>query len=191
MDISNIRKQVSEARVYAVLVRSSRGSALHLGIHFSLDDAYATARARMQAMAPHSPTEAIDIELWNVMSARQAVAQFVDPSAGGVDELLKRIQSLPPITQVEQGANTPLSPINYLPKETPSTTPAKPSPQGTLKDSVQSVRESRNVLMKQLITQGDLTLVDKFKEILGPSSSRYVKQAIINKSTPPQGGNPN
>lgn len=190
MDIlSNIKKAVSEAKVYAVLVRSSRGAALHMGIHFSLDEAYASARARMQAMTQHNPNEAIDIELWNVMSARQVVAQFSDPSS--VEEVLKTIQALSPsITEQSNDNGNPLpalfAPAVQQPKQE---APAPTKPQGTLRDSVQSVRESRNVLMKQLIAQGDLVLVDKFKELLGPHSSRYVKQAIT-KNKPPEDTSP-
>ena len=41
--ISNLKREIMEPKVFAVMVRSENAQALYLGVHFSLEEAYSSA----------------------------------------------------------------------------------------------------------------------------------------------------
>jgi hypothetical protein len=178
---------VSEPKIYAVLVESARGQVLHLGVHFSLEEAYAAARVRMESLTPHSKGEAMDIDLWNTMPARQAIAQLMDPSwanelvklpeSNGETPVDSRVQT-GPVEQVDPQKLSSMLDSLFLKPATEEKQPAET----TINDYVQGIKTKKNALMKKLIQDGDVAQVEKFKSVLGPYSRRYVLKQIENKN---------
>ena len=186
---------VLEPKVYALLVTSNRGQVMHLGVHFSLEEAYSAARQRMEMLTPHKPGEAMDIELWNTMTARQVIAQISDPMHISASDLpkgtpntpvdnntipaqgavvIEGFGTLPPILQALMDSSSPFPQKKQENGEQPPVAP-------TLKDHIQDVRESKNDLMKKLIEDGDIAAVEKVRDLLGAHSRRYVLKAIEKK----------
>ena len=191
MDIfTKLKRTVTEPKIYAVMVESARGQVLHLGVHFSLEEAYSAARQRMEVLAPHSQGEAMDIDLWNTIPARQAIAQLMDPS--WANELVKLPEGAP-----ENPVDSHLAPVNQgqivagnfppmlqkllerpgavQPIATPTTIP-------TISDHIKDIKTKKNELMKKLIDDGSISQVEKLKSLLGPYSRRYVLRAIEKKN---------
>lgn len=56
------------AQIYAIVVSSKNGVILHLGVHYSLDEAYSAARDQLYAYTPHKPNMSVDIDFWATMS---------------------------------------------------------------------------------------------------------------------------
>lgn len=190
MDIlSKIKRLVLEPKIYAVLVRSVRGQVLHLGTHFSLEEAYAHARKRMEDLVPHKPGEAMDIELWNSMPARQAIAQITDPTK--IDEVMKEVTSIQQvITPIANGAVFDMSELPPIIEELLKNSSPKSITQvkhpvndeiPTLTDHIQDVKDSKNDLMQKLIDDADIAQVEKVATLLGAHSRRYVLKAIEKK----------
>jgi len=192
MDILlKINKKVSEPKVFVLLVRSARCQVLYSGVHFSLEEAYSVARRKIEALAPHKYGDAVDIDLWDIIPARQLIAQFLDPSK--VNELISpssentsNINSNNPTNSLEV---TNLPPNLYLPpaiekilKQADLPTQEEIVPIPTLDDHIQDVKESKNDLMKKLINEGDSIQVEKLKNLLGPYSTRYVLREIDKKA---------
>lgn len=206
MDTNKIKRAVLEPKVYALIVSSTRGQVLHLGVHFSLEDAYAHARKRLETLAIHTPGEAMDIQLWNSMPARQVMAHLTEPSkleelgkalantmplpaettihpiANGV--IIEGMGKLPPILEALLSMGEQVYPnptATPVKKENPMETPP------TVNEYIQDLKDSKNDLMKKLIDDGDVAQVEKFKGLLGGNSRRYVLKAIeknaLKKST--------
>ena len=69
--ISNLKREIMEPKVFAVMVRSENAQALYLGVHFSLEEAYSSAVKTLPGWKPGDNT---DIDLWNSMPAKLAVS---------------------------------------------------------------------------------------------------------------------
>jgi hypothetical protein len=201
MDISSkIKRTVLEPKVYALLVTSAKGQILHLGVHYSLEEAYSSARQRMEVLAPHDSREAVDIQLWNSMSARQVIACLTDPQkvneSNGVDAhrtitpmvngafLVEGTGELPPIIKALLDGPTTgpafASPV-FIPEvpETPEVPEEAEQPViTTIDDHIQDVKDSKNDLIKKLIEEGDMAQVDKLKPLLGTYAHRLVLKEI-------------
>jgi hypothetical protein len=191
MDIS-LKRAVLEPKIYALMVESARGQVLHLGVHFSLEEAYAAARQKMDVLAPPMQGEAIDIDLWNSMSARQVIAQLMDPAKA--NELIQ--STLPEGTSKEPVDHAIIGPtfvvgnasggIDKLPEmlkkllEKPEA--VRPLVKTTIGEQVKDIKSKRNELMKRLIRDGDTARVEELKSVLGANSYRYVLKAIEKRS---------
>lgn len=192
MDIP-IKKAVSEPKVFALMVESARGQVLHLGVHFSLEEAYAAARQRMDTLSPTFQGEAIDIDLWNSMSARQVIAQLMDPSkvSGLVQEALPEGTPGEPMdtniitgpTFIVGDSRGDISKFpEMLQKLLKKPGAVRPLVHATVGEQVQDIKSKRNELMKKLISDGDVAQVEKLKSVLGSYSHRYVLKQIEKKN---------
>lgn len=187
---SNIKTKVCEPKIYSLLVTSAKGAqVLYLGIHFSLEDAYQAARAKAETQANHGPADAIDINLWNILTARQAIAQFV----GQTEPLVAEGKNAPLIDpQVQSGEKIMAGDYDSLPQSVKDllNNPnnefnATEEKEKTIDTYAEDMRNSKNDLMKKLIEQGNTEEVEKVKGLLGPHSRSYVLKAIKEKSTSP------
>lgn len=149
----SIKKSTSESKLFAMIVTSKFGQILYMGTHFSLDEAYSSARRKIESIAPHNPNDSVDIGLWNSMPARALIESFVDQGQAMI--------VLPPTgIQVE----------------------LEPEPvSNSVADYVKDIKDSKNDLMKKLIEEGDLEQVEQLKEFLGTYSKRFVIKAIKDK----------
>jgi hypothetical protein len=185
-----LKRIISEPKIYSVLVSSAKGQILYLGTHFSLEEAYAAARMKLEALSPHGPGDAIDIDLWNMISSTQVLlnvldlkemngtkVELIDPNMRPAQEAvnIEGFDNLPSVIK-ELILNPP---ENYKPIEVEieinEEEPKK------LEHYVRDLRDSRNVLMKKLIENGDISKVEEFKTLLGSYAKRFVLKAIKDK----------
>ena len=191
MDIlSNLKRTVSEPKIYAMVVKASRGQILHLGVHFSLDEAYSSARRHVEALNLGVPGEAMDIDLWSNLPAREVIAQFIEPSKIG--ELIAVLPGTPvePVDAASSPQAFPtMTQITSVPPEllaaiaTMDTTIKKTlNETSSLNDQIKDLKETKNRIMRKLIDEGDVVQVEKVKSLLGSYSVKYILKAIENKN---------
>jgi hypothetical protein len=184
MDILNLKKMILEPKVYTMIVHSARGQILHLGVHFTLEEAYSAACKRMEILAPHKYGEAIDIDMWNSMPVRQVIAEIIAPNNIGE----------PIMTQGDertQGAileDTVIPLIQSIldqaiPGALPKTEEMPPKVEATLDEKIYELKKTKNKLMKQLILDGNIEQVEKLKNLLDTNSRRYVLEQIKDKNS--------
>lgn len=192
MDIlSNIKKNVLEPKVYALMLKSASGQTLHIGVHFSLEEAFSVGVKRMEALVTHHPGEAVDIDLWNCIPARQLIAQMIEPSK--VDEVFNVPQGEPSLIFPEEDTifiknlgDVPSILAAIVDSQSPKFSPAQREvkretlpPVPTVSECVQDLKVSKNNLMKMLIKSGDIDEVEKVKDLLGSNSRKYVINKIV------------
>lgn len=83
-DKSTIKTAAVNPRVYAVVVSSKRGSILHLGIYYSLDDAYVAAKKELFMFTPHKETEGVEIDFWSSLDADSTINALVNGSPNNI-----------------------------------------------------------------------------------------------------------
>ena len=200
MDIPKIKKMISEPKIYAIMVRSMRGQALHIGVYFTLEEAYSSARKQLESFSPHFVGEAVDIDLWNSIPIRQALT-------GAIGEEIIETTSSEPQNNFSSGEENILNDevINNLfglslkkdKKELPNNIsselkPPKPIEKPllnttslTIEEQILSIKKikeeivkQKNTLMKDLIRQCDIQGVEKLKTLLGANAYRYVIEEI-------------
>jgi hypothetical protein len=160
MDIfTHLKRMVAEPKVYALTVESSQGQVLYLGVHFSLEEAHVAARDQLESFAPFAlKGDTVSIDLWNIMPARQVIAQLIDPSKISVKSPMSDMMSA--TKRVEK--NDHQRKITAI-------------------DQIEEMKETKNNLMKKLIEDADISQVEKAKKLIGTSSYRYVVKAIEKK----------
>lgn len=177
--LTKLNKNVSEPKIYAVLVKSRRGAMLHLGVHFTLDDAYAAARARMEAATPIGPGEGVDIDVWNCMTAREAMALIMEPSAITVEMVSTPFSQNPLFNALSEMLKNDTV---LKPEDIKEPTQATAAPLDTVSDHLEDLKRARNGLLKSLIDAADSEAVTKLKSpIITAHEKRYVLDRIAEK----------
>lgn len=64
-----------EPKIYALTVKSPRLEIIHVGIHFSLDEAYDAACEKVWSYNP-GVRDSVDIDMWTVVSAQEFLPQI-------------------------------------------------------------------------------------------------------------------
>lgn len=195
---NNIKKMVFEPKLYTVLVRSSKGQALHLGVHFTLEEAYAAARTKLIELTPHANGEPMDIELWNSLSANECIQNLsMDGNSSfsnqvvEEDSILQDIQNIfgprmgPSLgggvrrIHVERIDQLP-NEINKIIEEIKNNKNA-PVPMAakrlTVGDHMKKVKDAKNELMKTIIETGDVEAVEK----MGRALTSYERKLVLQK----------
>jgi len=151
--ISNLKREIMEPKVFAVMVRSENAQALYLGVHFSLEEAYSSAVKTLPGWKPGDNT---DIDLWNSMPARLALAYLMDP--------LKIINMM------------------HIDDRDKDKVPTKKSDNGTASEFIKNIKDTKNDLIKKLIEDGDVDQVEKVKGLISPYSQKYILKEIEKKN---------
>jgi len=192
---------VVEPKVYAMLVSSSRGQILHIGVHFSLEEAYTVARERMDKFTPHKAGDPIDIELWNTLTARQVLTQIIESS--NIDVSKKGDEEKPKENSVVDRTSFPQAIVDIISADDPVAfieqmnnrgmdgvevpirirKQMQPKRKVTASDAARGLRRSKNELMKRLIDEGNVEQISKFKDLLDANSQRYILNAIEKKGS--------
>ena len=74
----NFRKQVLEPKIYAVIARASQAAILHLGVHFTLEEAFEAARRQLVASGAIKDGTPVEMDLWSSTTAREVSNQLFD-----------------------------------------------------------------------------------------------------------------
>jgi hypothetical protein len=170
MDIlKNIKKEVLEPKIYAILVHSMRGQVLHLGIHFTLDEAYGDACKQLETISPHRPGEAKDMDMWNTIPIRQVIAGIVDENKIG--DLAGFLDNNAEQEHLSGFGDTILHSISSKPIKTNEKI-------DSVEQKVENIKNTKNELMQKLIEDGNIKKVEDLKGILDATSRRYVMKKI-------------
>ena len=158
-----LKKVLFEPKVFAVLAGSTHGDVLHIGVHFSLEEAYAAAKIKMQSMNPNALLDEVDMEMWNMMEIREIIARAFEPDKSHIEQM---VESLHP---------TPVGDIVNM---------AKPAVEPVIStdEYIKNLKDSKNTLMQKLIDDGDLEKVESAKGLLDAYSKRYVLKSIKEKN---------
>lgn len=186
---TQIKKITLEPKMFALLVKSPAGTILHIGAHFTLEEAYSAASNKIKTLVTYKEGDMVDIDLWNSVTAKEAISMLMDPVQ--ISEVFKsestgelsasEIDDLPLIIQEILRQTTPISAktaINRLSKDKKEDN-TKP----VLTDYVQHAKDAKNDLMKKLIEDGNINAVEKVSSLLGATSRKYVIKEIEKKNT--------
>jgi hypothetical protein len=75
---NDIKKTFVPQKVYSLLVKSRKGSLIHIGVHYTLDEAYDAAKAAMTLLFGESKDH-VDMDLWTTLEADQVISSMVIP----------------------------------------------------------------------------------------------------------------
>lgn len=182
-----------EPKVYAVSIKSTRGTVLHMGVHFSLEEAYSAARKRMELLTPHKPGEAMDIDLWNCFSVRDVIVQSFDPNRLVPDprnvplDPPNPMQGLGPVFIPDEGmpdllkAILGVGDIELVDAPISVNMPASGAIH-SVQDFVDEVKASKNDLLNKLIETGDTSQVDKLGKFLTANEKKLVLKKIAERA---------
>lgn len=164
-----LKKFSYEPKVYCLLVSSAHGQILHIGVHFTLEEAYSAARAKMQTLFVHGIGESIEIEMWNNMDIKEILDKSLENGKSQIEAMVESMTPGP------EGGIANLSNISQIKKEN---IPVSPE----ICDYIKNIKDSKNALMKRLIDEGDIQKVEEARDVLGVYSKRYVLKSIKEKN---------
>jgi len=144
-----VKRAEQEPKIYALMLKSSRSEALHIGVYYNLEEAYAEGRKRLTDSVEHLPNESIDIDLWNILTVDHVLNKFM-----GIENL-------------EQSEPMVISNINK------STQGA-----ALIGDPIKNLEDAKNQLTKKLIDEKNIAEVEKLKPVLGNNLYRYILDSI-------------
>ncbi len=150
--VPKLKHAYTEARIYSVVLESKTDVVLHIGVHFSLDEAVDAAKQKLIASSPHSVGDNTVVEMWTTLSGVDAFQGLLLPMPKGVDQM-----------------KSPSS--NSIPKQVLTAPSAK--------EIMKQIRDEKNGLMELLIKENDLGLVEQSKDILGASQRSFIKEKIM------------
>lgn len=79
--LPKLKRIFVEPKVYAVTLESRHGAILHLGVHYSLEEAIGAATPTLMAVYPHEPEDTIAVDMWTCLDSRTVVnaVTSIDP----------------------------------------------------------------------------------------------------------------
>lgn len=151
--IPKLRRMLLDPQLFALVLESRKGAVLHLGIHYSLDEAIRAATPGLLRMAPHKPEDKVGVELWTSLSGEAVINGLL--SAEGLKEITI------PVANDSKGKSEekPLSPTARI----------------------KAIRDHKNNLMKELIETGDAEAVKSTGGILSKHEQALILEKIAGK----------
>jgi hypothetical protein len=147
-----LRQKTVEPKIYSLVVKANRVAILHVGVYYSLDEAFGAIKVRAMAetktIDPSKLT--LDLLMWEVM-----------PAVG----ILNRLFDEQPPEQALLPAE-----IEAIPQATISTS-----------EYVKQVYNMKNELMQRIIDSKDVVALAKAKGILSKTEIKLVRNKIASK----------
>lgn len=154
---SKLKRMIVEPKVYALVVKTNRMAILHVGVHHSLDEAFAAVKQRALSESGHKDVSKLNLDMWmwEVMPApavmkgffgREFPAQFLLTKEMAID-----LSDVPPSTIIE-----PLSTM----------------------EQAKQVYEMKNDLMKRIIDTKDLKAFEEAKTFLTKTEKEFIRAKI-------------
>ena len=156
-----LKNKEIEPQVFAILVTSTQGNLLHLGVHYSLEEAYFTARERLFNISKNKNLP-VEIDLWNSAPLKNLVKQ----GKGETIEVLTTLNSTDSVSppSVEVISVTPgqipqaiLDKIVELSSQNTEKiigtkdSSNKKEKEYTLEEQAELIREAKNIFIKNLV----------------------------------------
>ncbi|MFA5752868.1 MAG: hypothetical protein WC910_07365 [Bacteroidales bacterium] len=161
-----INKSVLEPNLYALVVKTPEREVLHIGVHFSLDEAYEAACQNISRHMTKEQRESTEItmEMWESMTARNVVIKMSDPNKIAIDEPVPVINDQPAV------------PGEQRPPEIPP-----------VETCINDFKRAKNVLLARLIDEGDPRKIERMSaQVITANEKRLVLKKIADKTAVPQ-----
>jgi hypothetical protein len=155
-----IRSEMMEAKVYALLLSSKSGLYVHLGTHFSLDQAFNDGRASMRRVVCDGKDEHVELELWTSLDFREVI--------------INSLNIKPMKTNVPSPYDTPKKASRSLKVNSPKNNT-------DLDQIVSSLRDRKNELIQGLLSEKDEDALKRVKKYLTTSEVKYVQSFLDKK----------
>lgn len=152
--LPKLKRLFMEPQVYALVLESRKGSLLHLGVHYSLDEAVAAATPGLVKLTGDPESVDMRVDMWTKLKPETVLKALLTPEAMSQ-------------TSVDSGADKPVTPAINAPR--------------TLDETVQRFRESKNTLMRSLIERGDSRAVAAMKDVLSEPERKLIMEKIQNR----------
>jgi hypothetical protein len=152
--IPTIKSALKEPKVYALVVNSMEGGILHLGIHHSLEEAIEATGPAVQAGGGPVSGGVPQIEMWTALDGADVVRSMVDFQPADLKDEKK----------IQIKKKSLKRPVAVRPKN--------------MKDHIDTLRKTKNELMKSLIKDGTLGDVDKTESLLSDAEKKLITQRI-------------
>lgn len=152
--IPRLKRLFKEPNIYAVLLQSRRGAILHLGVHYSLDEAIEAGTPTLLSLSPHKSGDNVVIEMWTMLEGGNTARKLLDAASlieGGIP--------VPPLQHTVTAKN------DVGPRE-----------------QLKNLRTSKNKLMQALIESKDVAAVEASKDILSKSERAFIMGKIQSKA---------
>jgi len=157
-----LKRIFTEPKVYALVLRTKAGAVLHLGVHYSLDDALDEAAITL-GEGSHIPGDGPEIEMWTSLDGQTLMTEML-PDLG---EKLSIAPEVPSVIGMMGGIKKKKTPARKL-KVTPK---------------LLTKKEVKNELMKKLIAEGTVTDVKDIKGILSKAEKKLIIEKIMKRQT--------
>ena len=157
--IPRLKRLLVEPRIYALILQSRRGAVLHLGVHYSLDEAIAAATPTVMAISPAKHGEKPLIDMYTSLGAGDVIRALIAPEA------LKPTDSSTVVAPEEKTLTAAVT-------------------KNSTDEQIRAIKNHKNRLMKDLIEGKNVEAVEASKGIL----SKAERSFIISKITTSPGG---
>ena len=156
--IPKVKRFFAEPKIYALLLQTAGGGVLHLGIHYSLDEAVNAAIPMLNKTTDFQAGDHMTIEMWSSLSGKDAVSTIMNVDQMRED-LIIQMMTNPTKTK---GVTLPDIPT-------------------TVDTQIKACLNAKNDLMKTLISIGNLTELRKSLKFLNKAEQALVKNKITQR----------
>lgn len=149
--LSKLKRTFVEPNVYAVLAQSRKGAVLHLGVHYTLEEAIEAAKPALRSTANYRDGDHVDVDLYTILNGTDVVKALLSQDAIRQETITitnTSIQEAP----AQQG--------------------------GTPFTKIEAIKDAKNALMKELIDRGDPAAVEASKGVLNTREYRLVSSKV-------------
>lgn len=171
-----LKKMAVEPKLYALTAKSVHGSILHLGVHFTWDEAFSAAKIKMNNIHTHKAGENIDVDAWKEVSVREIITEAFDlrsePELTLALPPKKISSSMPSLLEAILAVSPPKKGIDIADLLEPLV---------TVQDHIEDVKEAKNELLNKLIETGSVSEVESVGKLISPYEKKYVLKKIAEK----------
>lgn len=148
--LHKIQRKAFEPKIYSLVVRANRIAILHMGIYYSLDEAFAAVKLRAieETKSKDDTRLILELLMWEIMPVNSVLLGFF----GNFQEQTVSLDQLP------------------LAEPLPATL--------TATEYAKQVYGMKNELMKRIIEGKDVAALDEAKSILSKSELKLIRDKI-------------
>lgn len=146
-----LKRMVMDPKVYALVVKTNRMAILHVGVHYSLDEAFAAVKQRALNESKTKDLAKLDIDMWmwEVMPAPAILARFFGKE---------------------------IMPQAFLTQDLSTGAPVQP--EVSTAEYAKKVYAMKNELMKRIIDTKDLTALAEAETFLTETELKLIREKI-------------
>ena len=156
--LTSLPQKTMEPKIYSLVVKTNRLVILHMGVYYTLDEAFAAVKQRaLEESGIKDAPMNVDMWMWEILPANAVLNKMFGKDFQGQFQIMK--QPTADLSKVE----IPIADI------------------GT-SEYVKQVYDMRNELMKRIIDTKDVAALDEAKPILTKAELKLIREKIIPKT---------